>query len=88
MATWSRPVKEGIIIFGASLSAILALLFSVFIAPGKRELVAKAIYCGGFAFALYAVYETKAWGPFISAITSGALFLLLLLRYLKGKDNK
>ena len=87
MATWSRPVKDGIIIFSASLSAILVLLFAVFIAPCKRAHVAKIIYLGGFAFALYAVYQTKAYGSFFSAIISGALFLLLLLHYLEGKNS-
>ena len=86
-ASWSAPVKNGIIIFGASISAILVLLFSVFIAPGKRKLVAKVIYFGGVAFALYAVYFSNAWWAFISAIISGALFLLLLLRHLNGKNS-
>lgn len=87
VAPWSKPVKDGIIVFGACLSAVLVLLFSVFIAPTKRLLAAKVIYFGGVLFALYAVYETSAWGAFIGSIISGTLFLILILRYLKGKKS-
>lgn len=86
MAPWSSIVKDGIIIFGASLSAILVLLFSAVVAPSKRKLVAKFIYVGGCAFALYAASETSAWGAFSGAIISGAVFLVLILRYLSGKQ--
>jgi len=86
-ASWHSPVIDGVIIFGASLSAILVILFSVLMAPNKRKLVAKIIYLGGLLFAMYAVYETSEWGPFTGAVLCGALFLLLVLHYMDGKKN-
>ena len=86
-ASWHQPVIDGVIIFGASLSAILVILFSVLVAPNKRKLVAKIIYLGGVLLAMYAVYETSAWGAFAGAVLSGALFLLLFLRFMGGKNN-
>ena len=65
----------------------MVLLFSVLVAPDKPELVAKVIYSGGVAFALYAAYETSAWGAFIGAIIGGAIFLVVILRYLNAKKH-
>lgn len=86
-ASWYSPVIDGVIIFGASLSAILVILLSVLVAPNKRKLVAKIIYSAGLIIAIYAVYETSAWGAFAGAMLSGTLFIFLLLRYMDGKNN-
>ena len=85
-ASWHEPLIDGLIIFGASLSAVLVILFSAIVAPYKRELVAKTIYIGGVIFAIYAAYETSAWSAFIGAVLSGAIFLYFFIRYMKDKN--
>jgi hypothetical protein len=64
------------------LAAILGVLFSVLVASYKSKLIAKISYLGGLLFAMCAVYETSAWGAFTGSVLSGAIFLLLLLRYM------
>ena len=86
-ASWHEPLIEGLIIFGSSLSAVLVILFSAIVAPSKRVLVAKTIYIGGVIFAVYAAYETSAWSAFFGAVLSGAIFLYLLIRYIKRKNH-
>lgn len=87
MAEWSSLVLDGILIVSAGLSAVLTLLFPVLMAPDNRILVAKFIFVGGFGCALYTVYYVREWGPFISAVISGVIFLIFLLKYLeRGKS--
>ena len=86
-ASWHEPLIDGLIIFGSSLSAVLVILFSTIVAPYKRELVAKIIYISGVIFAIYAVYETTAWGAFLGAVLCGAIFLYFLIRYMKRKNH-
>jgi hypothetical protein len=86
-ASWHDPLIDGLVIFGSSLSAVFVVMFSVLVAPKKRILVAKVIYIGGAIFALYAVYETSAWGAFFGTIISGAFLIYFLNHYLKGKKS-
>lgn len=79
---WSSQLKHVIIVFAASLSAILAIVFSVLIAPGRRPRVAQVIYFCGCLVAAYFVYRTSEWGAFAGAIASGTLCLILTLQFL------
>ena len=86
IASWHEPLIECLFVFGASLAAVLTILFSILVAPKKRKLVAKVIYIGGVMFAIYALYETTAWGAFIGAVLSGAILLYFLMSYMKDKN--
>lgn len=77
-ATWYKPVIDGLVVFGASLSAVLAIFFSFMIAPSKKVLVAKAILLGGVGMALYAAIITSAWFAFIGAITCGLITVVIM----------
>lgn len=86
-APWAYDVYNTTIIFGVCLSAILVILFSVYMAPDNRALIAKLSYLLGFVFATYFAYKTKEWGAYFGAVISGALLLIHLLRKFK-KQNK
>ncbi len=80
LATWHSPVTDGLVIFGASLAAVLAILFSVLIAPGRKALVAKVIFLGGAGMAIYFVIATSEWLAFLGAIVFGFITVILIQR--------
>ena len=85
-ASWYAPVIDGLIIFGAGLSAVFVILFSILMAPANKVTIARVAYVSGFFVALYFAHGTSAWGAFFGAAISGALTLLFLHRHVnKGK---
>ena len=79
-ASWYGPVVSGIMIFGAALSAVLTLVFSVLTAPRKRGLVAKVVFVAGSIYATYFAFTISAWGEYAGAIVFGLLTLFLLTK--------
>jgi hypothetical protein len=80
MASWYGPVMSEIMIFAASLSAVMTLLFAVLIAPGKRDLVAKVVFVAGSIYATYFAFSISAWAEYAGAIIFGLFTLLLLMK--------
>ena len=84
-APWHEPVINGVIIFGASLSAILVIIFSVLMAPTKKLIIAYVSYTAGFITAVLFALSTSAWGAFTGAVVTGLITVVVLKRYLTGK---
>ena len=84
-APWRNIVFDGLVMFGAGLSAIFVILSAVLMAPSHRKKVALFAYAAGLVTALYFALTTSAWGAFWSAALTGLLFLVVVLRYIKKK---
>ena len=80
MTSWYGPVMSGIMILAAALSAVLTLLFAVLTAPGKRDLVAIAIFLAGSIYATYFAFSISAWAEYTGAIVAGLFTLFLLIK--------
>jgi hypothetical protein len=79
-ATWYSNVVDALVVFGASISAVLAILCGVLMAPGQRKMVARVVFATGLAFALYATILTSAWSAFSSAGIAGFITTMLVQR--------
>jgi hypothetical protein len=85
-APWYEPVVSGIMIYTASLSAVLALVFSVLTAPGKRDLVATGVFVAGCLCAVYFAFWIAAWAECAGAIVFGLVTLIFLSKRYRLSD--
>lgn len=74
-----EPIFSVMVTIGAGLSAVLTILFAVWVAPARRVYVAAIIYTGGAAFALYFAVLTSEWAAFASAMLCGAVMVAVVL---------
>ena len=80
----THPVATGaenaLIVFGASLSAVLVILAAAFTAPTHKAKVAAGILVLGLVVAVWAYLETDALAALIGACLAGFITFLLVLR--------
>jgi hypothetical protein len=86
VADWHESVVNVVMIFCAGLSAVFAILFSISVAPKRKDRVALVIYLGGVAYASYFAVATENWWAFIAAVAVGAITTWLVFNWVRSAN--
>ncbi len=79
-AGWFRYLAGLITMHDAALAAVLFLGVSVWLATSHKKVVARVVFIGDCAVALYLAWLTAAWASFLAAVTAGAVTFVFPLR--------
>ena len=79
-ARWYMEFFKSNFVFCASISAIFAVLAGSYMAPTRREMVAKLIYLSGSMFAIFFAIDSKQYIELVGALLSGLAATVFIIK--------